>query len=653
MHKGQQGGLRMPGRGEDALGSPARPYLAGRLSPEQPSNDRPRSASLAQMVNAMDRPIVEESLRDYSERLEAQVAARTAELTRTNEELEYANDCLEEEIGKRWIAEALLRTSEQEKKAILNGLVDVGVGFIGPDLRILWGNTTLGQQCGLPHEELFGKLCYQAMHGRGTPCPDCLVKKAIQTGEVQRGEVTLPDGRIWLVSSNPVRHENGRVAGVVHATLDITERKQAERQLARYAADLAEANAALAKSMAQAQEASLAKSAFLANMSHEIRTPMTAIMGFADLLREQAADTPAHEALETIRRNGEFLLGLIDDILDLSKLEAGRLRIEESACSPVEVVEDILRMMSVRAESKGLALACHCRRPMPAAIRTDPLRLRQILVKLVGNAIKFTSTGGVRVEASLDTSGAEPRICFDVTDTGIGIPDTHREDLFEPFFQVDHSTCRRYGGSGLGLSISRRLARALGGDIRVESRPGRGSTFTVTLPIGSLDGVPMLDRAAGDAADDQPPDAPPRPDIRLDGRILLVEDGRDNQRLIGLILKKAGAEVTVAENGREALELAWPECELRRADLDAPPFDLILMDMQMPVMDGYDATRELRGRGYSGPIVALTAHAMSHDRQKCLDAGCDEFISKPIDRTTFLATIAQYVPAPSAQCPPR
>ncbi len=602
----------------------------------------------------MDLPQADENLRDYSERLEAQVAARTAELTRANDELERANNCLEEEIGKRWIAEALLRNSEEEKQAILNGLVDVSVGFIGPDLRILWANSTLGERCELPREALSGRFCYQVLHGRDAPCPNCLVEKAIHTAEVQRGEVTLPDGRTWLVSSNPVCHENGKVAGVVHATLDITQRKQAEEQLTTYAADLAEANAALARSMAQAQEASLAKSAFLANMSHEIRTPMTAIMGFTDLLREQVADPEVRESLETVRRNGEFLLGLIDDILDLSKLEAGRLPLDQAVCSPVEVARDVLRMMDVRAESKGLALTCHYHRPMPTTIRTDPLRLRQILVNLVGNAIKFTSSGGVRVNVRLDTTGAEPQICFEVVDTGIGIAEEHRKALFEPFFQGDGSTCRQYGGSGLGLPISRRLARALGGDVRVESRPGWGSTFALNLPTGNLEGVPMLDSSTknpDDPDDMPPPGAKPQPATQLDGRILLVEDGRDNQRLIGLILKKAGAEVVVAENGREAVELAWPECESRHTNIETPPFDLILMDMQMPVMDGYEATRELRRRGYSGPILALTAHAMSHDRQKCLDAGCDEFLTKPIDRAAFLATIAQYMREPSAQYP--
>ncbi len=590
------------------------------------------------------------ALRDCGGRVDAQ----TAELAAANGELELAVCCLEEEIAKRWRAEASLRDSEREKAAILNGMAGVSVAHVDLEMRILWVNGVLRERLGLPLTAIRGQHCYKAIRGSDTPCPGCAVITTIETGEVQSGEMTFPDGSTWMVCSNPIKQEDGRISSVVHTAFDISERKQVEKQLEQAAADLRRANETLLATTARAEAANRAKSAFLANMSHEIRTPMTAIMGFADLLREQVDTPEVREAVETMKRNGDHLLGVIGDILDLSDLEAGHLLTELAPCSPVEAANDVLRAMQTRAEAKGLALACHYRRPIPAVVHTDPVRLCQILTNLTANAIKFTEAGGVRVMVRLEMSGAEPRICFDVIDTGIGIPEHQLRSIFEPFFQGDESTVRRYGGSGLGLPIARRLARAMGGDIHARSRPGDGSTFMLVLPCGSLHGVPMLDRLPP-----EPPGMPSaeeraRPVKDIEGRVLLVEDGVDNQRLLCLVLDKAGAQVTIAENGRDAIELALPDGLPNPPNAEAPtPFDLILMDMQMPVMDGYDATRELRRRGYGGPILALTAHAMSHDRQKCLDAGCDEFISKPIDRAQFLATISRFLPGLPAQSQPK
>ncbi|MCI0492924.1 MAG: ATP-binding protein, partial [Planctomycetes bacterium] len=392
--------------------------------------------------------------------------------------------------------------------------------------------------------------------------------------------------------------------------------------------------------------ATRAKSEFLANMSHEIRTPMTAILGYADVLAGSVEQPEQRESVQIIKRNGDHLLGIINDILDLSKIEAGKLQVEQAPTSPLALFGDIVSLMRVRAEAKSLPLKLEYRGPLPQVIRTDSGRLRQIIVNLVGNAIKFTETGEVKIAVRLlDRDAAAPKLQCEVIDTGIGLSPPQLARLFQPFQQADSSTTRNFGGTGLGLAISKRLAEALGGDITVASSPGRGSTFTVTVATGPLEGIPLLD---------QPTEAMVQTAastkttavlaVRLDCQILLAEDGPDNQRLISLVLRKAGAEVEVVDNGQKALEkaLATRPGWGRRFDDPKKPFDVILMDMQMPVMDGYEATRRLRAEGYTGPILALTAHAMKDDMQKCLDAGCDEYLSKPIVRETFLATIAQW-----------
>ena len=281
-----------------------------------------------------------------------------------------------------------------------------------------------------------------------------------------------------------------------------------------------------------------------------------------------------------------------------------------------------------------MSLAVDVQRDVPERITTDPVRLRQILVNLIGNAIKFTEIGGVQVVVRLDSCADKPKLWFDVIDTGIGLSEEHVGKLFQPFSQADALTNRCYGGTGLGLAISKRLAEILGGDIAVTSVLGKGSTFRVSIAAGSLEGAEPIDRPP-EAAQSTP--CAVHAEIKLHGCILLAEDGPDNQRLIGHILRRAGAEVVVADNGKTA-------CDLGLAARQAGnPFDVILMDMQMPVMDGYQAARELRNAGYDNPIIALTAHAMTADRQKCLDAGCDDYTTKPIDRALLLECIAKHL----------
>lgn len=394
----------------------------------------------------------------------------------------------------------------------------------------------------------------------------------------------------------------------------------------------------LNQAMRTAEEASRTKSEFLANMSHEIRTPMTAILGFAELLLDPSL--PHDErlaAINTIRRNGEHLLDIINDILDLSKIEAGKVNIEISPTSPRQVVTEVLSLMQVRAEAKKLTLKRQFQGKLPTTIQTDPMRMRQILINLVGNAIKFTDQGEVRVVTRLVQEDVD-KTCLEVEviDTGIGMTEEQIDKLFRPFSQAEASTSRRFGGTGLGLSISLHLARMMGGKITVLSRPGRGSIFSLSVPTGPLDGVELVNEKAPDPVLESAPrtlSAEPK----LDARILLAEDGPDNQRLISLIFKKLGAQIVVVGDGRAAVERALA------SQVEGKPFDLILMDIQMPVLDGYGATRELRLAGWMRPIVALTALAMSGDREKCLESGCDDFCTKPINRTRILATARHWI----------
>ncbi len=377
-----------------------------------------------------------------------------------------------------------------------------------------------------------------------------------------------------------------------------------------------------------AQEASVAnesKSEFLANMSHEIRTPMTAIIGFGEVLLEYTNTPEARDAANTIVRNANHLLEIINDILDLSKIEAGKMTVELVHFDPRELVRDVEKLMRVRADAKNLQLSIDFDPLTPSLILSDPTRVRQILVNLVGNAIKFTELGAVNMRVSCL---AEAHIMvFEVTDTGIGMDQAQMEKLFKPFSQADNSTTRRFGGTGLGLSICKRLTTLLGGDISVESIPGLGTSFRAAISGGQT----SFENTASIAPPPREELLDARPDHHEGGllqrlRILLAEDGPDNQRLIGHVLRKAGANVSIVDNGLKAYELAM------KSERDGHPFDVVLMDMQMPVMDGYEAVRQLRQASYTGRIVALTAHAMADDRRKCLEAGCDEFQTKPINR---------------------
>jgi PAS domain S-box-containing protein len=474
-------------------------------------------------------------------------------------------------------------------------------------------------------------------------------------GEQARFEAQRPGAngvpRAWDILLNPIRDAEGNVTEFSAILTDVTQRDLADETLRTNNRIITEAlqkektttmqlEAALEHLRATAQDARLAtmaKSEFLANMSHEIRTPMTAILGFAETMQDSALpDAQRQEMVQTIQQNGRHLLSLLNDILDLSKIEAGKMTVEQIDCSPCEILAEIASLARPMADMKGLTLAIKFAGPIPEVIQTDPVRLRQILVNLVGNAIKFTDGGEVRVIASF-VPGPPALMRFEIQDTGVGMSDEIKARLFQPFTQADRSMARKYGGTGLGLAISRQLAERLGGAIGMESgMPGGGSHFWVTVYAGNVSGVGMLenpDKATLEARASTPST---KFNCRLSGSVLVAEDGPDNQRLISHILGSAGAQATIVGNGEAAVKLA-----LAKQD-EGEAFDVILMDMQMPVMDGLTATETLRSRGYRGAIIALTAHAMASDRQRCLDAGCDDYVSKPIDRRRLLELVNLY-----------
>jgi PAS domain S-box-containing protein len=427
----------------------------------------------------------------------------------------------------------------------------------------------------------------------------------------------------------------------VSVARDLTERRMLRTEKNR-TESLEEANSALREAMLHAEQTTRIKTEFLANVSHEIRTPMTAILGFTEVLLEEArraaAPSGTVDALRTIQRNGDYLLALLNDILDLSKIESGRLEVERVTFSPVAVVREVERLMRVRAESKAIGFEVEFDGVVPEVVEGDPTRVRQILINLVGNAIKFTEIGAVRLRVQLRDEPAPPRLRFEVIDTGIGITQAERTKLFRPFGQADSSTTRRYGGTGLGLTISKRLTDLLDGTIEVESEPGRGTMFRVDLPAGNLEGVARVAASEPGAIESDEAEA----ETRFSGTILLVEDGPDNRRLIELLLGRTGLAVVMAENGQQAIE------RVHEARVAGKSFDLVLMDMQMPVMDGYTATKILRRQGFAAPIVALTAHAMDTERARCISAGCDDFATKPIDRARFYALLRRHLAAPKS-----
>lgn len=419
--------------------------------------------------------------------------------------------------------------------------------------------------------------------------------------------------------------------------LDLRVRVPGDDELSALAADfnrmvdsIRDSQRSLAEASERADAANRAKSLFLANMSHEIRTPMTAILGYTELLENPAlTEEERHRYLSVVQQNGDALMALISDVLDLSRIEAGQLKVERQRCQLPALMKEVIYSHRLKAEEKGIRLELEYQSPVPAHVHTDPFRLRQILGNLIGNAIKFTDEGRVMVRLFWE-DGLQSCLHIEVEDSGIGMSPADLERVFEPFSQADDSHTRRHGGSGLGLAIAQQLARSMGGDISASSVAGRGSVFKVHVRMmADSDAVRVMPEQAleVDVRSQQ------TPGIHVGGRVLLVEDNDVNRLLVHRILTRAGMEVVEATDGLQAVETITAEQN----------FDLVILDMQMPVMDGYAAARELRRIGFGKPILALTANVMSDDRRRCLAAGCDDFLGKPVRASRLLAACSRLI----------
>ncbi|GIX02717.1 MAG: hypothetical protein KatS3mg112_1654 [Thermogutta sp.] len=512
-----------------------------------------------------------------------------------------------------------------------------------------------------------------------------LIETSLRLGGEQTREV------VGLVSCM----ELAQGTSYVITLLDMTEQKAIQRQLEENARSLQAANIRLRAYSQEIENSARAKITLLASMSHEIRTPLSAILGYARLLSEEilrrlpaeqsensgsngaggiSENTPSGspqpplqpdpiilEATEGLVRNSEYLLEMINTILDFSKLESGRMEVECIPTDPIAIARDVVRMLAGKAREKNLRLELEIKGPIPQTIQSDPTRLQQILVNLTDNAIKFTREGRVWIEIELDrTPVDQPLLEFRVCDTGVGMSPDQIGRLFQPFRQGEAGTYRQYGGTGLGLLISRRLARLLGGDISVESTPGKGSIFHVRVATGPLENVPLVDgqdldnAAALDrnrlmGAKQESPSALPSARSprtipgRLKGRVLVAEDFLDNRRLVQRILEKAGLTVTTVENGRDAI------VQYHQARHRHRPFELILMDVEMPEMDGITAVRELRQSGCTIPILALTAHHDPQCVEQFLESGFSGYVPKPVHREQLLEAVAQFLGKPYSQ----
>jgi two-component system CheB/CheR fusion protein len=537
-----------------------------------------------------------------------------------------------QDISERKQAEEALRQAEERRvaaeareaeRARFNHVLDMLPAYVillSPDYRIPFANRFFEERFGRSE----GRCCYEYLFHRSEPCENCETYKVLKTGMPHRWEWTGPDSRNYDIYDFPFTDVNGSPL-IMEVGLDITEQKKAAAALKESNENLerrvVERTEELRKAKEAAEAANTAKSQFLANMSHELRTPMNAILGMIDVALPKADDPVVDDCLRTAKGSADLLLALLNDLLDSAKIESGRLELESAPFSLRHVLDQLSRVLSIRASEKGLTFSCRVPPDSPDVVVGDRMRLQQILLNLGGNAIKFTERGEVEVSLDAVVNDGETTLQFTVRDTGIGIPPAGLVRLFQPFAQADASTTRRFGGTGLGLSICKNLVEAMGGRIWVESEVGKGSKFAFSVRL------PLAAELPADFT--APTTVSPTAVAAL--RILLVEDNPANQKLAKYILEDRGHVVEIAANGREAIDLTETNC-----------YHAILMDVQMPGMNGLEATAAIREREKDGrrtPIVAMTAHAMRGDRERFLGAGMDGYLAKPIDARDLIGLV--------------
>ncbi len=524
---------------------------------------------------------------------------------------------LERRVQERTTA---LQERELQLRTITNAIPTL-VAQLDKNETFLFANNSFCEWFGRDANEIHTKTFAEVLGPERYPPNKTFIEKVLagETVTYERKSYSNERTAILNITFVPEYDEHKHVKGFVVVANDVTKYKNIEAELKSAKDD--------------AEVANETKSAFLANMSHEIRTPLGAVIGFSELLLDgRMSSAEKQKTFEIIKRNGKLLSTIINDILDLSKVEAGKLEIEKTDIKLLDTINEIMVLLRLDASGKGVSLNLKTEGAIPTVIRTDTVRLRQILFNIVGNAVKFTEKGAVEITLRVCPEN-ESKINFLVKDTGKGISAEHASRLFSPFTQADITTTRKFGGTGLGLVLSRKLASALDGDVTLlESTLNQGSTFSITISHGQSKEAFTQN---GVSVQTSPPETQRGDSFKntLDNlNILLVDDSPDNLALIQRILKLAGAHVDLASNGKEAI-----------AKATHGKFNVILMDLQMPLMDGYEATKELRKQGYKKPIIALTAHAMKEERKRCLDNGFNEHLTKPVDRGALIRVLSELV----------
>lgn len=560
-----------------------------------------------------------QKLKQARDDLEVRVAERTAELAAAIEDLHA-------EAKERLKVEAELRQARGQLMDAIESL-DGGLAMYGPDERLVVCNSRFKEiyslaadklAPGVSKESFLQTFCDRGGHQNSGLSREDWIQKNLIEHRNSGSEGVQKIGERWIRANNR-RMTDG---GIVCLRTDITAFKAIQEA---------------------AETANLAKTQFLANMSHEFRTPIAAVVGYAEMLLDpQLGIDDRMRIVHSMTRNGRHLLALISDVLDLAKIEAGKLELEKAACRVWRIVSEALSVAGVIAHEKRLEMNAFPVGKIPKTITADPTRFRQILDNLLTNAVKFTEPGKkvelrVRMDRSANPAGAENQawLVIEVEDQGIGMNQEVLGRIFRPFTQADITTTRKFGGTGLGLSICKRFAESMGGDIQARSQPGVGSCFSLILPVDPENLVDLVDQDDLEGTGESRKYGRGKFEGSVEGLILLAEDNPDNRNIIRFFLERGGLEVETAENGRVAVEKAWKK-----------DYDLILMDMQMPELDGYAATSILRQKGYLRPILALTAHAMADDEEKCLQAGCSGYLTKPVDPDRLLTLISLHLKGP-------